>query len=204
MNTESIVSLIQERAREACDVQARMMADHGSMTAVTRMIDLVLECYRERNGAVYLCGNGGSAADAQHIASELVSRYRLERRGLAAHALTTSNPVLTAVANDYDFDRVFARQVEAFGRRGDVLIAISTSGNSKNILAATEKARERGLATIGWTGADGGRLKELCDVCVCVPSTNTPRIQEAHVFLGHMLCEMVEAGLFEDESSQRS
>jgi D-sedoheptulose 7-phosphate isomerase len=144
---------------------------------------------------VLLCGNGGSAADAQHIACELVGRFFRERRAVPAIALTTDTSILTAVANDYSFDDVFARQVEAFGQPGDVLIAITTSGNSKNVIRAAEAARERGLIVIGLSGRTGGKLKELSDPCLCVPSDSTPRIQEMHILLGHILCEIVEEGL---------
>ena len=143
-------------------------------------------------GKVLFCGNGGSAADSQHLAAELTGRYLRDRAPLAAVALTVDGSALTAIANDYSYDEVFARQVRGLGRPGDVLVGISTSGNSRNVVAALEAARAIGLATIGLTGAGGGRMKDLCDVCLCVPSTDTPRIQEMHIAAGHMLCELVE------------
>jgi len=143
-------------------------------------------------GKVLFCGNGGSAADSQHLAAELTGRYLRDRAPLAAVALTVDSSALTAIANDYSYDEVFARQVRGLGRPGDVLVGISTSGNSRNVVAALEAARAIGLATIGLTGAGGGRMKDLCDVCLCVPSTDTPRIQEMHIAAGHMLCELVE------------
>ncbi len=144
---------------------------------------------------VLVCGNGGSAADAQHVAAELVGRFARERRAFPALALTVDSSVLTAVGNDYGFDRVFARQVEAHGQAGDVLVAISTSGASPNVLRAVEAARARGLVTIGLTGRDGGELGRVADVHLNVPSSSTPRIQEAHATLLHVLCELVEREL---------
>ncbi len=144
-------------------------------------------------GKVMFCGNGGSAADAQHLAAEFVGRFLVERRPLAGLALTTDSSALTAIGNDYGFDHVFSRQVRGLGRAGDVLVAISTSGNSRNVVAAIEAAREMGVVVIGLTGQGGGRMAELCDVCVRVPSAHTPRVQEMHIAVGHMLCELAEA-----------
>ncbi len=142
-----------------------------------------------------LCGNGGSAADAQHIAAELVGRFGRERMALAAVALNENSAVLTALGNDYGFAHVFARQVEALGERGDVLIALSTSGRSQNVLLACDAARNKGMYILGLTGEDGGDLKNRCDLCLCVPSRSTPRIQEMHILIGHILCELVEQAL---------
>jgi D-sedoheptulose 7-phosphate isomerase len=141
---------------------------------------------------ILLAGNGGSASDAQHIAGEFVGRFLLERRGASAIALGASDATLTSIGNDYGFDRVFARQVEAFRSHAGVLIAYSTSGNSPNILAAIDAAISHGVPVIGLTGLSGGAMKAKCDVCICVPSQNTPRIQEFHALLGHIICEMVE------------
>ena len=146
-----------------------------------------------KNGhKILLCGNGGSAADAQHIAAELSGRYKSERRGLPALALTTDTSVLTAVGNDFGFDRVFDRQVEAFAKEGDLLIGISTSGNSRNILRALSLARNIGCKTIGLSGRDGGAMGEFCDINIIVPSEETPRIQEMHIMIGHILCQAVD------------
>lgn len=145
---------------------------------------------------VLLCGNGGSAADAQHIAAELAGRLRLERRGLAALALTTNPSVVTALANDYGFEQVFSRQVEGIARAGDVLIGISTSCSSPNVVAALAAARSLGVRTIGLMGKAGGRMKEHCDIAVLVPSSDTQRIQETHIVVGHAICELVERALF--------
>ena len=141
-------------------------------------------------------GNGGSAADAQHWAGELVSRFYYDRPGLAAIALTTDSSILTAIGNDYGYDYTFARQVEALGQAGDVFIAISTSGNSPNILRAADAARARGIRVIGFTGASGGKLAPLADICFCMPSSETPRIQEGHELIGHLLCALVEAEMY--------
>jgi D-sedoheptulose 7-phosphate isomerase len=143
-------------------------------------------------GKILWCGNGGSAADSQHLAAELVGRFRRERRGLASVALTTDTSVLTSIANDYGYDAVFSRQVEALGVAGDLLVGISTSGNSPNVVAALLKARAQGLVTIAFTGAGGGKLAELADHLFAVGSRNTARIQEAHILAGHMLCDWIE------------
>ncbi len=144
---------------------------------------------------VLLCGNGGSAADAQHVATELLARYKLERRAYPAVSLGTDVTFLTAMSNDVAFEEVFARQVQAFGRPGDLLWAFSTSGNSPNVLMALRTARQRGLTTIGFTGASGGKLKPLADHCLCVPSTDVPRIQEVHMAAAHVICDLVEREL---------
>jgi D-sedoheptulose 7-phosphate isomerase len=143
-----------------------------------------------------ICGNGGSAADSQHIAAELVGRFSMERKALPAIALTTDTSILTAVANDYSFDKIFERQVEALGEEGDVLIGISTSGNSPNVINAVNKAKEKGLLTVGFLGKDGGKLASLCEHAFVVKSHSTPRIQEVHITLGHVLCDFIEKFIF--------
>jgi D-sedoheptulose 7-phosphate isomerase len=143
-------------------------------------------------GKVMFCGNGGSAADAQHLAAELMGRYLRDRAPLPALALTVDTSALTAIANDYDYADVFSRQLLGIGRPGDVLVGLSTSGNSENVIRAITAAKELGIATIGLTGAGGGRMQTLCDQCLCVPATRTNSIQEMHIAVGHMLCGMVE------------
>ncbi|MEG1160399.1 MAG: D-sedoheptulose 7-phosphate isomerase, partial [Acidaminococcaceae bacterium] len=138
------------------------------------------------------CGNGGSAADAQHWAAEVVGRFQKERPGMPAIALTTDTSILTAVANDYGYERIFARQVEALGQAGDVLVAVSTSGNSANVVAAVVEAKAKGMKTIGLTAQGGGQMAELCDVCIAIPSAVTARAQEVHGLIGHILCEFIE------------
>lgn len=152
---------------------------------------LVVETLKSGN-KILLCGNGGSAADAQHIAAELSGRYKIERKALPAIAITTDTSAITAISNDYGYDRVFDRQVEALACKGDLLIGISTSGNSKNVINALKLAQELGCSTIGFSGRDGGAMNEVCDINLIVPSNNTPRIQEMHILLGHIICEIVD------------
>jgi D-sedoheptulose 7-phosphate isomerase len=146
-------------------------------------------------GKILFFGNGGSAADAQHLAAELVSKFRLERDALPGLALTTNTSVLTAIANDYEFERVFERQVAAWAQTGDVVIGMSTSGNSQNVFYGLRKAKEIGAKTVGFLGCSGGLIKEVCDLTVIVPSSDTPRIQEAHILTGHVVCDIVEKAL---------
>jgi D-sedoheptulose 7-phosphate isomerase len=178
-------------------VKQRILADPAFMQQVTAMGHLLIDCY-EAGNKLLIAGNGGSAADAQHIAAEFVSRFNFDRPGLPALALTTDTSILTAVGNDYGYDQLFRRQLEANGQPGDVFLGISTSGNSPNILMALEAARLKGITTFGLTGQSGGKMRALCDHCLCVPSGDTPRIQEAHIVIGHTLCAMVELALFED------
>jgi D-sedoheptulose 7-phosphate isomerase len=150
---------------------------------------------------ILIAGNGGSAADAQHFAGELVSRFYFDRPALAAIALTTDTSILTAIGNDYGYETIFSRQVQGLGMMEDVLIAISTSGNSPNILRALQQAKQQGLTTIGLTGRTGGKMKSLCDICLCAPSDSTPRIQECHLVLEHILCAWIEEELFGQQRS---
>jgi D-sedoheptulose 7-phosphate isomerase len=161
---------------------------------VTRAAQRIADALRS-GGKVMFCGNGGSAADSQHLAAEFTGRFVDDRRPLAALALSTDSSALTCIANDYAFDQVFERQLRALGRAGDVLVAISTSGRSPNVLRAATAARELGLSVVGLLGRDGGTLKPLCDVPLVVPSDTTARIQEAHIFIGHTLCALVERTL---------
>jgi D-sedoheptulose 7-phosphate isomerase len=156
--------------------------------------DLVISCF-SKDGKLLLFGNGGSAADAEHIAAEFVGRYRRERRAVPAIALSTNTPSLTSIGNDYGYDYVFQRQVEAFCARGDVVIGISTSGNSRNVLLGVKAAKKKGATAIGLTGADGGKLSGLVDLAIRVKSDSTPRIQEAHILIGHIISDLVEESL---------
>lgn len=160
---------------------------------VSRAVDMIETALR-RGNRLLIAGNGGSAADAQHMAAELTGRFLRERAPLAAMALHTNSSSLTAIGNDYGFDQVFAREVTAHGRPGDVLVAISTSGNSANIVRAIEAARQIGVSVIGMTGGTGGRIQPLCDVCLCVPTRSTPRIQEMHITIAHTICELLDEG----------
>lgn len=188
--------------QETVSVFDQAMDDHLEVAQATRALapqvaqaaQMMTECL-QHGGQIFFCGNGGSAADSQHLAAELVGRFLKERRALPAQALSVNTSVLTAIGNDYSYDKVFARQVEAMGKPGDVLVGITTSGNSPNILAAALAARAAGLKVIGMTGAGGGKLAALCDLLLAVPSKSTPRIQEMHILVGHSFCQMVEDAL---------
>ncbi len=184
---------IGDEIRETGRVMAAMLADAALIATIESAAQACVACLNA-GGRILLAGNGGSAADAQHIAAELVGRFAIERPSLAAIALTTDTSILTAIANDHGFDQIFARQVQAQGRQGDVFIAYSTSGSSPNILAALDEARGRGLICIGLTGNRHGPMVERCDYCLSVPADDTPKIQEAHLVLGHLLCGLVEQG----------
>lgn len=168
------------------------------------MDDIELVGYQCKNAidhghTIFFMGNGGSAADSQHLAAELVGRFFKERKGLPSIALTTDTSILTAVGNDYGYDEVFRRQVEALVKPNDIVFGITTSGNSSNIIKAMNKANELGALTIGLTGKDGGQLKDICDYCLVIPSNNTARIQEAHILIGHIICEIIDEGVLSDE-----
>ena len=174
-----------------------MQTDKDVLELLDSSLKICINAYGTGNKIV-IAGNGGSAADAQHFAGELVSRVNLDRPAVSAIALTTDSSILTAIGNDYGYEDVFARQIQAHGRAGDVFIAISTSGNSPNILKAIEAAKSIGLVVIGLTGRSGGKMKNMCDVCLCAPSDSTPRIQEYHLFFEHTLCACIEESLFGD------
>lgn len=185
--------LIEDRIRESIDVkEALAKAEAGNIEKSARIMIGSLAS----GGKVLVFGNGGSAADSQHMASELVGRFKKERKAIAAIALTTNTSTLTAIANDYGYDVTFTRQVEALGRKGDVAVGISTSGSSKNVLEAMRKAKSMGLKTIGILGADGGSIKDACDVAIVVSSKDTARVQESHITVIHILCEIIENELF--------
>ena len=172
-----------------------MAADAGLRAQIVQAVALCVDALRAGRKLLF-AGNGGSAADAQHWAGELVSRFYYDRPGLPAIALTTDTSILTAIGNDYGYDYTFARQIEALGQAGDVFVAISTSGRSKNILRAIDAAEAKGVKVIGFTGVDGGDMVERCEVCFKVPSSETPRIQEGHEFIGHLLCALIESEIF--------
>jgi D-sedoheptulose 7-phosphate isomerase len=195
--TNEYLKFVQEQVQNSLSVKQAMLQDSDLLSrtaAVAQTISSALQSKRK----LLLFGNGGSAADAQHIAAEFVGRYRTERRALPALALTVNTSSLTAIGNDYAFDVIFSRQIEAFGISGDVALGISTSGNSENIVRALNKAREMGMKTVALTGAAGGRLKSTVDYCLAVPSSDTPRVQECHILLGHIICEIVERQLYEE------
>ncbi|HRI59651.1 MAG TPA: D-sedoheptulose 7-phosphate isomerase [Saprospiraceae bacterium] len=172
-----------------------MLADEAFLQKIEQAAQAMISAFRG-GGKVLFCGNGGSAADAQHLAAELSGRFYTDRPPLYAEALHVNSSFVTAVANDYGYDDVFARMTEAAGRRGDVLVALSTSGNSPNILKAIEKGINQGMVIVGFTGAMGGKMAGLCDILLNVPSTDTPRIQESHILIGHIICEAVEREMF--------
>ena len=173
---------------EHLEVVRQVEAQHPVLEAIAQAMTATLWA----GGKILWCGNGGSAGDSQHLASELVGRYRRQRRGMASVALTTDSSALTSIANDYGYEAVFSRQVEALGVAGDLLVGISTSGNSQNVVAALEAARSQGLTTVAFTGAGGGRMAKLADHLFAVESKETARIQEAHILAGHMLCDWIE------------
>ncbi len=179
----------------------RALADHQAAVAAVAGLAPQIEALAQRlkaclqaGGKIVLMGNGGSAADSQHIAAELVGRFKRQRGGLAALAMTTDSSILTSVGNDYGFEHIFARQVEALCGANDVLVGISTSGNSGNVIRAVEEGRRLGLYTVGLLGGNGGKLAGLCDFALIAPSSDTPRIQEVHILIGHIVCELLEAG----------
>ena len=185
---------------DSLEVKRRFFSEHG--TDVQRAADLIAEAFKA-NGKLLVFGNGGSAADAQHIAGELVNRFLQQRRALPAIALTTDGGVLTCIANDTGFENVFARQIEALGTKGDVCLAISTSGTSPNVTVACEQARKQGMIVIGLLGRDGGSVAALCDLALIVQSDDTQRIQETHNLIGHIICELVEGELFPSQGGEQ-
>ena len=191
------MKFIKESLLESAELKrivAETMAD-----SIEKAIEAMCSALRAGK-KVLLMGNGGSAADAQHIAAELVSRFKKERKAIPAISLSTDTSILTAIGNDYGFGKVFERQIEALGNKGDVVIGISTSGNSENVYRAMKLAKEMGLKTIGLLGNDGGKIKDFSDIPLIVPSKNTPRIQEAHITIEHIICEGVEKKIYEQQA----
>jgi D-sedoheptulose 7-phosphate isomerase len=176
-----------------------LLSNDELIATVAKISDVIVQSFEKRNKLV-LFGNGGSAADAQHIAAEFVGRFAFNRPALPALALSVNTSCLTAIGNDYGFDHVFARQIEALGKTGDVAIGISTSGNSPNVLRGLEAAKEMGLHTVAFSGSGGGKIKSAADYCVCAPSKETPRIQECHILIGHIISELVEQTIFHEQS----
>lgn len=189
-----MLDTIKSQLEASCLVKQQMLDNTGILQTIEDAVSHCITALKAGN-KIILAGNGGSAADAQHIAAELVGRFETERPGLPAITLTTNSSTVTAVANDYNYDNIFRRQVQALGQRGDVFIGISTSGNSPNVVAAIEQCKEQGITVIGLTGETGGKMLELCDICVRVPSTNTARIQESHITIGHILCSLIDSAL---------
>ncbi len=189
--SDRIVKALEDHENVLAAVRDNLVAD------IEQVAQCLIDCLG-RGHTIFWCGNGGSAADAQHIAAELVGRFERERKALASIALSTDTSILTSVGNDYGFDSIFKRQVEALVRRGDVLVGLSTSGNSPNVVRAIEQANGQGATTIGVLGRDGGRIKKLCHLSIVVPAENTARIQEMHGLIGHILCDLIEKSRTED------
>ncbi len=185
--------LIKKRLLESIEVKYQLA--NSDLLKIIEQIAITIVTTFQNGGKILLFGNGGSAADAQHIAGELVGRFMKERKGLPAIALTTNSSIVTAVANDYGYEKVFVRQIEALGSPGDMAIGISTSGNAENVNQAISYAKKSGMKTVGFTGGTGGNLAKLVDTCLIIPSKSTPRIQETHITVGHILCEVVEEEL---------
>jgi D-sedoheptulose 7-phosphate isomerase len=196
-NNQRMKGRFKNIIEESIAVKQAVVADTELLDTLERMVEACVAAF-QNDKKMLLCGNGGSAADAQHIACELSGRFFKERPPLFAEALHVNSSFVTAVANDYDYETVYARMVQAAGRKGDILVAISTSGNSQNIINAIEAARQQNMIVVGLSGQTGGKMASLCDYILKVPATVTPRIQEAHILLGHILCEMVEELMFSD------
>ena len=188
---ESIINLINESVRTFTNISK----DQHQVVLIENITNTILNAFKSDN-KLLLCGNGGSAADAQHIAAELSGRFEIDRKPLNAEALHVNSSFVTAVANDYGYEEIYSRMVEAIGKNGDILLALSTSGNSKNIIRAIENANSLGLITIGFSGNDGGAMQNLCKYNLIIPSDNTARIQEAHILVGHIICKLIEQKMF--------
>ena len=183
---------IKKVIQDSITVKERILEDKEFITNINKIADLCVSCMKNQN-KILLAGNGGSAADAQHFAAELVNRFYVDRQALPAIALTTDTSVITSIGNDYGYDQIFARQIEAIGKASDIYIAISTSGNSPNILTSLQKALDKDLITIGLTGQNGGKMEDLCHYCLKAPSTDTPTIQEARLLIEHIICGVIES-----------
>ncbi len=190
---------VSKSIRASIAVKEGLLASPEIVTTIAKVSEILVDALEQGN-KLLLCGNGGSAADAQHIAAEFVGRFAFDRPALPALALSVNSSCVTAIGNDYGFDMVFSRQLEALARPGDVCLGISTSGNSPNVLCAMATARKMKLHTVGLTGAAGGELKRAVDYCICVPSDETPRIQECHILIGHVISELVEQTIFHEQS----
>ncbi len=188
-------SKIKSIISSSIQVKNNILADEAFLKRIEKVAAVIAKAFRDGN-RLYLCGNGGSAADAQHLAAEFTGRFYSDREPLPAEAFHVNTSFLTAVANDYSYNEIYQRAVKAYGRKGDILIAISTSGNSKNILLAQEEAKKREMIVVSFTGETGGKMKDSCDYLLNIPSIDTPRIQESHIMVGHIICQLVEEELF--------
>lgn len=189
------MNIIKQRLAESIEVKQRIIEDTPLLDKIQQATSTIIDRIKTGN-TIYFCGNGGSAADAQHLAAELSGRFYFDRDPLSSEALHCNTSFMTAVANDYSFDMVYARLLKGIGQKGDVVIGLSTSGNSKNIINTFDIAKEKGIYTIALTGSNGGKMKGIVDICINVPSNDTPRIQESHIAIGHIICEIIEDTLF--------
>ncbi|HTN39426.1 MAG TPA: D-sedoheptulose 7-phosphate isomerase [Arachidicoccus sp.] len=188
-------AIIKRCIEESIQVKQQILEDEAFLSRIQQAVDRITQSFRAGH-KVWFCGNGGSAADAQHLAAEFSGRFYLNRKALPAEAFHCNTSYLTAVANDYHFDDIYSRLIEGLTQKGDIIIGLSTSGNSRNIVKGFQSARTMGVTTIGFTGASGGELKALSDLLFNVPATDTPRIQESHILVGHIICQLVEAKIF--------
>lgn len=189
---------VKEAIEENIELMSSILHDTIFMSQISQLADIMVKSLR-KGGTIFFCGNGGSAADAQHLAAELSGRFYFDRAPLPAEALHCNTSYLTAIANDYGFEHVYERLIRGNGKKGDVLVGLSTSGNSLNITKAFETAKNLDITTIAFTGENGGKLKEIADYILQIPSTDTPRIQEAHILIGHIICELIETEMFIEE-----
>lgn len=193
---EKIKNIIQA----SIDTKQKVLENEELITTVEKVVDVIVNAFKKGN-RVYFCGNGGSAADAQHLAAEFSGRFYIDRKALPAEALHCNTSYITAVANDYGYDVVYSRMIDGIGVAGDVLVGLSTSGNSTNIIKAFEVAKEKNIITVAFTGLSGGQMKSISDHLINIPSTDTPRIQESHILLGHIICQLVEEKMFTPNSA---
>jgi D-sedoheptulose 7-phosphate isomerase len=192
---------IKEIIQASIETKQQLLLDETLLKTICDSVEVIVKAFRDGK-RVYFCGNGGSAADAQHLAAEFSGRFYTDRRALPAEALHCNTSYLTAVANDYGYEEIYSRLIDGIGQPGDVLVGLSTSGNSPNIVNAFKTARQKGMITIGFTGATGGQVKEFSDYLINVPSSDTPRIQESHIMTGHIICQLAEIKLFSNSSSE--
>ncbi len=186
---------IKDQIKKSFETKQAIYQNEELLNKIVEVCKLCVELYKGKNKTI-LAGNGGSAADAQHIAAELVGRYGFDRPSIPSLALTTDTSNLTAIGNDYGYDKIFSRQLEGMGQEGDIFIGISTSGNSKNIINAFEVAKQKGIKTVALVGRDGGEMAKMADIALVVPSDSTPRIQESHILIGHIICDIIEKEIF--------
>ena len=188
-------SIIKQNIEDSIALKSKVLADQTMLSKIDNVVDAIIKCYQGK-GKVLFCGNGGSAADSQHLAAELSGRYYYDRPPLPSEALHVNTSYMTAVANDYSYNQVYARLLQAIGNEGDIIIGLSTSGNSGNVVEALKVGREKKMITVGFTGEGGGKMADYCDILIPIPSKDTPRIQECHMMIGHAVCQIVEQSLF--------